>query len=232
MKSVGGTMRKQAPLRNLLLVDDEQQILNSLKRELRDECYRIHTAEGGRAGLEILKKHDIGVVLSDQMMPEMDGIAFLEEVKRLKLQATGLPVETGSGGRTKFNRTTRACPRRTGWTRRASGPAPPSTSASKASGPCWSRRAGMVSGTEWDGQVRVPERQPARRPKTSVRLPTGDIVRADIPNGKHQGRHTGRIAIRHRPVVPHRDRSTVHSEHSPLSTVPTGTTYTLGETIE
>jgi len=87
MKSIGGTMRKQAPLRNLLLVDDEPQILNSLKRELRDECYRIHTAEGGRAGLEILKKNDIGVVLSDQMMPEMDGIAFLEEVKRLKPDA-------------------------------------------------------------------------------------------------------------------------------------------------
>ena len=89
-------MRKQSPLRNLLLVDDEPQILNSLKRELRDEGYRIHTAEGGQAGLDILKKHETGVVLSDQMMPGMDGIAFLEEARRLKPDAVRIML-TGHG---------------------------------------------------------------------------------------------------------------------------------------
>jgi signal transduction histidine kinase len=77
-------MLNHAPLRNLLLVDDDPRILDSLKRTLRSEGYRIYTSENGCDGLEILKKNDVGVVLSDQMMPGMDGIAFLEEVRHLK----------------------------------------------------------------------------------------------------------------------------------------------------
>ncbi len=77
-------MQRNLPVRNLLMVDDEPQILNSLMRELRQEGYRIYTANDGPAGLDIVRNHDIGVVLSDQMMPQMGGIAFLEEVGRLK----------------------------------------------------------------------------------------------------------------------------------------------------
>ena len=80
----GTSMLAHAPLRNLLLVDDDPRILDSLKRTLRSEGYRIYTSENGRDGLDILKDNDIGVVLSDQMMPGMDGIAFLEEVRHLK----------------------------------------------------------------------------------------------------------------------------------------------------
>ena len=80
-------MQGRIPVRNLLIVDDEQQILNSLRRELKAEGYCIHTAENGRAGLEVIGASDIGVVLSDQMMPQMDGIAFLEEVKRRRPDA-------------------------------------------------------------------------------------------------------------------------------------------------
>jgi response regulator RpfG family c-di-GMP phosphodiesterase len=81
------SMQGRVPVRNLLIVDDEPQILNSLKRELKAEGYCIHTAENGRAGLEVIGASDIGVVLSDQMMSQMDGIAFLEEVKRLRPDA-------------------------------------------------------------------------------------------------------------------------------------------------
>jgi|WetSurMetagenome_2_1015567.scaffolds.fasta_scaffold08654_4 signal transduction histidine kinase len=80
----GTFMTAPAPVRNLLLVDDDPRILDSLRRTLRGEGYRIHTAENGRDGLDILKNNDVGVVLSDQMMPGMDGIAFLEEVRHLK----------------------------------------------------------------------------------------------------------------------------------------------------
>ena len=44
----------------------------------------IYTAESGSEGLDVIRSHDIGVVLSDQMMPQMDGIAFLEEARRIK----------------------------------------------------------------------------------------------------------------------------------------------------
>ena len=78
------SMISHTSCRNLLIVDDELRVLESLKRALRNEGYRIYTAESGRDGLEILKNNDIGVVLSDLMMPEMDGITFLEEVSHLK----------------------------------------------------------------------------------------------------------------------------------------------------
>ena len=67
--------------RNLLIVDDEPAIIRSLERELRPEGYAIHTAATGAKGLDLLKQRDFGVILSDYMMPEMDGIAFLELAK-------------------------------------------------------------------------------------------------------------------------------------------------------
>ncbi|MBW2339987.1 MAG: response regulator [Deltaproteobacteria bacterium] len=70
--------------KNLLIVDDEPNVLKSLKRELRHEGYTIYLANQGKAGLEILEKHDIGVILSDQMMPGMDGVTFLEAAKQQK----------------------------------------------------------------------------------------------------------------------------------------------------
>ena len=89
-------MRGQTSRRDLLIVDDEPQILNSLTRELRGEGYRIHTGGDGPAGLEVLRANEIGVVLSDQMMPGMDGIAFLEEARRLKPDAVRIML-TGHG---------------------------------------------------------------------------------------------------------------------------------------
>ena len=91
-----GTTRKQAPHRSLLLVDDDPRVLDSLKRTLRNEGYRIYTAENGRDGLDILKNNDVGVVLSDLMMPEMDGITFLEEVSHLKPDAVRLMLTASS----------------------------------------------------------------------------------------------------------------------------------------
>jgi len=68
--------------RNLLIVDDEPNVISSLKRELRNEGYIIYAANSGIQGLNLLKNHDIGVILSDQMMPEMDGVTFLEFARR------------------------------------------------------------------------------------------------------------------------------------------------------
>ena len=65
----------------VLCVDDEENILHSLKRLLRKEGYRLLTATRGTEGLEILKEHDVHVVVSDQRMPEMSGTEFLAKVK-------------------------------------------------------------------------------------------------------------------------------------------------------
>ncbi len=72
---------------NLLIVDDEKNVLNSLKRLLQKEGYRIFTAASGKEGLEIIKRETIGVVISDLMMPEMDGVAFLENASEINPDA-------------------------------------------------------------------------------------------------------------------------------------------------
>ena len=65
----------------LLVVDDEANILNALKRLLRREGYRILTAQSAAQGLELLAANQVQVVLSDQRMPEMTGTEFLSRVK-------------------------------------------------------------------------------------------------------------------------------------------------------
>ncbi len=65
----------------LLLVDDEPSILSALRRLLRKGGYAIHTAESGKAGLEILEREHVDLVISDMRMPEMDGARFLEQVR-------------------------------------------------------------------------------------------------------------------------------------------------------
>jgi len=69
--------------RTLLLVDDEPNILSALYRLMRREGYTILRATSGREGLELLKEHEINVILSDQRMPEMTGVEFLRQVKEL-----------------------------------------------------------------------------------------------------------------------------------------------------
>jgi response regulator RpfG family c-di-GMP phosphodiesterase len=65
----------------LLIVDDDLHVARSLVRALRSEDYPLFAAAGGDQGLELVARHEIGVVISDRMMPEMDGIGFLERVR-------------------------------------------------------------------------------------------------------------------------------------------------------
>ncbi|MBI4986208.1 MAG: EAL domain-containing protein [Rhodocyclales bacterium] len=67
----------------LLLVDDEENILRSLVRLLRGEGYRILTATGGAAALQMLAGNEVQVILSDQRMPGMSGSEMLSHVKEL-----------------------------------------------------------------------------------------------------------------------------------------------------
>lgn len=65
----------------ILFVDDESNILSSLKRLFRPLGYRIFTAESGAQGLEILQHETVDLVVSDMRMPEMNGAQFLEQVR-------------------------------------------------------------------------------------------------------------------------------------------------------
>ena len=72
----------------LLCVDDEVDILRSLTRLFRKESFKVLTATSGQEALTILKStKNIGLILSDQRMPEMTGSVFLEEAKKLVPEA-------------------------------------------------------------------------------------------------------------------------------------------------
>lgn len=71
------------PQQTLLLVDDEVNILNALKRVLRREGYQVLTAENTDLAFELLAKYPVQVIISDQRMPGMSGTEFLERAKRL-----------------------------------------------------------------------------------------------------------------------------------------------------
>ncbi len=65
----------------LLLVDDEANILNALRRLFRPHGYRVLTAESGAAGLELMSSESVDLVISDMRMPQMNGAEFLERVQ-------------------------------------------------------------------------------------------------------------------------------------------------------
>jgi len=63
----------------LLYVDDEPNNLVSFKAAFRRD-YEIFTAESGADGREILKNNEISVIITDQRMPFMTGVQFLESI--------------------------------------------------------------------------------------------------------------------------------------------------------
>lgn len=65
----------------ILLVDDEVNILHALKRLLRREGYVLKTAESGEDGLVLLQEEPVDLIISDQRMPGMSGVEFLEKAR-------------------------------------------------------------------------------------------------------------------------------------------------------
>jgi response regulator RpfG family c-di-GMP phosphodiesterase len=66
----------------ILCVDDEVNILATLRRLLRKHGYEVLTAESAQGGLRELEEKSVDLVISDMRMPEMDGAAFLQIVRQ------------------------------------------------------------------------------------------------------------------------------------------------------
>lgn len=76
-------VRAESDMQTLLLLDDEENILRALARVLRRDGYKILMATRAQDAFELLAKHEVQVILSDQRMPEMNGTEFLSRVKNL-----------------------------------------------------------------------------------------------------------------------------------------------------
>jgi DNA-binding NtrC family response regulator len=72
----------------VLIVDDEEMVLTSLSTYLTLEtAYDVVTFTSAAHALLHLEKHDVGVIISDFLMPDMDGITFLARAKELRPDA-------------------------------------------------------------------------------------------------------------------------------------------------
>lgn len=78
-------MTDAAATPTIVILDDEELVVTSLRTFLDLETpYRTVTFTSARLALQHVRDHDVDLVISDYLMPEMDGISFLSQVRELK----------------------------------------------------------------------------------------------------------------------------------------------------
>lgn len=80
------------PSATILIVDDEPIVLNALKDTLERERFHVVACNSPIKALAIIAEHDFGVIISDQKMPEMIGLDFLVESRRLRPNASRILI--------------------------------------------------------------------------------------------------------------------------------------------
>ncbi|MDH1629386.1 response regulator [Pseudomonas mosselii] len=95
-------------MNSILIVDDEYLIADILGFALEDEGYLVEKASNGRKALEALREKRVDLVITDYMMPVLNGEELLNAI-RDELQMADLPVILMSGAQASQGR---ACPGR------------------------------------------------------------------------------------------------------------------------
>jgi DNA-binding NtrC family response regulator len=81
--------------RTILIVDDEEMVVTSLRALLSTEMpHQVLALTSPKAALELIRQNPVDLVLSDFIMPEMDGLTFLKDVRSLYPEAS-LIILTG-----------------------------------------------------------------------------------------------------------------------------------------
>jgi two-component system response regulator CpxR len=93
------------PKKTILCVDDNEQALSVRKFMLETRGYRVLTALGGSEALDVFQGGNIDLVLSDLVMPQMDGN---ELVRRMKEISPEVPMVLISGSVKSYERASRA----------------------------------------------------------------------------------------------------------------------------
>jgi CheY-like chemotaxis protein len=93
------------PKRTILCVDDNEQSLSIRKVMLETRGYRVVACTGGQEALERFKKGGVDLVLTDLIMPSLDGTKLIEEIKSLSPQTPAILL---SGKVKLYDRDTKA----------------------------------------------------------------------------------------------------------------------------
>jgi len=66
----------------ILVVEDEKKVASFIKKGLEEEFYQVDLASNGKDGLEMVIGNEYDLIISDVMMPVMNGIQFVKEIRK------------------------------------------------------------------------------------------------------------------------------------------------------
>ncbi|NMB81335.1 MAG: response regulator transcription factor [Ignavibacteria bacterium] len=66
----------------ILVIEDEKKVASFIKKGLEEELYQVDTAFNGKEGLELTFENEYDLIISDIMMPLMNGIEYVREVRK------------------------------------------------------------------------------------------------------------------------------------------------------
>lgn len=88
----------------VLVVDDEEQLRDLISMILSNADYEVFSAESGKEALAILEQHHVDMIMTDIMMPDMNGAEFINKVKReMKLTVKIIAMSGNGSGSTHLN---------------------------------------------------------------------------------------------------------------------------------
>lgn len=79
----------------ILLVDDDADLRSLLRRTLLRAGYSVHEAENGREGLNVLALSPVDVVVTDIIMPDMEGVEFILLLRRTRPSLRVIAMSAG-----------------------------------------------------------------------------------------------------------------------------------------
>ncbi|MGB3514274.1 MAG: RNA-guided endonuclease IscB, partial [Microcoleaceae cyanobacterium] len=164
-------------------------------------CIKCNQAKDNQLPADFLSDQPklLAMIEKQRKQPLADAAAVNATRWKLKevLESTGLPVEVGSGGLTKFNRRKLGISK-SHWSDAACvGLSTPNSLNIKGYQPLLIKAMGrgsrqMVNSDKYG----FPRGEPKLKQKSFFGFQTGDMVKAVVPKGKYTGTHTGRIAVR------------------------------------
>jgi len=81
-----------------LIIDDVDYIRKSISKVLGDQGFTCEVAENGRVASDLIQANEYDLIITDIMMPDMDGFEFLDFLRKQSAKISKTPVMAISGG--------------------------------------------------------------------------------------------------------------------------------------
>ena len=86
----------------ILLVEDDESVRGVLRRMLERAGYTVVPTSNGKAALRTLEEGRFDLVITDIVMPEMDGIEFVRALRRMSVRPKVIAISGGRGSATSY----------------------------------------------------------------------------------------------------------------------------------